>query len=247
MFKVWLLALTFVFPVLDFELMAAESGPSTITEGDKDQQIMLAQKRKRRKNRRKKRKKSSSADGDLGSGKTLHAEHEGKDAPYAWDVGLLSDFRIVNSQTGDADPVGQGEYFLNGRALYIIGGSFEVGGDLEYSEVTVKTEDNETKNSSYVLTILAGYNFGSIDEDKMVFFARGGFGFGSSTVDLGDDSTSNSITRLTLAGGLHYFVDSNVALTTEIAYDADTVKPEEGDPTDVTTIHIARIGFSLFI
>ena len=251
MLKYWILALTFVFPVIETEGFAAGSTEETISEAG-DDQILLAKKRKRRKNRRKKRKKNMEATDGAATDTTMHAEHEGKDEPYMFEVSLLSDFKQISTTVGDADPVGSGNYNLSGRMLYIIANSIQVGADLTYDDSTTKFEESESSDTAYVLTLLGGYNFGNIDEDSMVFFVRAGFGFGSTssktTSDAGDVEADASLSRITFALGLHYFVDSNVALTTEFAYDSDTLKPSEGDiETKVTTIHFARIGFSLFI
>jgi len=219
-------------------------------EAQEKPSILLAKKRKRSKKKRRKKKAKVEA-GVAAEGKTMHAAHEGLDKPYQYQVGLYSDFAILNSQTGDSKS-GSGKYTLNLRALYIIGGSFEAGGELDYSETTVKGKESEKLDRSYVLTVLGVYNFGNLDVDQTIFFVKFGFGFGSATSSskVGDEKVdgSASITRLTLGLGMHYFVDSNVAITTQFVYDSDTSKDEDADdPTVTSTIHLAKIGFSLFI
>src|SRR5690606_3937351 len=117
------------------------------------------------------------------------------------EVGLLSDFAIQSTKVGESES-GQGVYTLQAKMLYILGASFEVGGALDYGETTTKGEDSEAVDRSYVLSLLAAYNFGNLDTDKMVFSANLGVGFAgqtsSATVNDETTDTKGSVLRLTL-------------------------------------------------
>jgi len=214
-----------------------------------DGQVLLAEGKKKRKKGKKKRKKSSDeeapAEGAEGSG--LHAAQAGAEEPYKWQVSLLSDFALNNSQTGEAKS-GTADYDLSTKVGYIIASSIIAGGGLDYSESAFKTEEDTNTTRSYLLKFFGAYNFGDLDKDEMVFYAQLGLGIGSSSSKAGDAETSASSTSFGLGVGMHYFVDSNVALTGEFSYDTGSSKVKDQDePTKFSSIHLMRIGFSLFL
>jgi len=233
---------------------SAAEGNSQYRQGQ-DGQVLLAQGKKKRKKGKKKRKKSSDdeaaaqeaapAEGAEGTG--LHAAQAGADEPYKWQVSLLSDFALNNQQTGDAKS-GTADYDLSTKVGYIIAASIIAGGGLDYSESAYKTEEDTNTTRSYLIKLFGAYNFGNLDTDEMVFYAQLGLGIGSSSSKAGDVESSSSSTSFGLGLGMHYFVDSNVALTGEFSYDTGTSKVKDVDePTKFSTIHLMRIGFSLFL
>jgi len=85
-----------------------------------------------------------------------------------------------------------------------------------------------------------------------VFFLSLGIGFGGgSSKTTREEETSEakySVNQFGFGLGLRYFVDSNVALTTEFVYESGSSKGEDAEEaTKFTKIHIAKIGFALFI
>ena len=221
-----------------------------------DGQVLLAEGKKKRKKGKKKRKKSGdeaapveSTEGAEGTG--LHAAQAGVEEPYKWQVSLLSDFALNNQQTGEAKS-GTADYDLSTKVGYIIASSIIAGGGLDYSESSYKTEldGEDVTNSSrdYLLQLFGVYNFGNLDTDEMVFYVQLGLGIGSGSSKAGDVETSSSSTSFGLGIGMHYFVDSNVALTSEFSYDTGSSKVKDQDePTKFSSIHLMRIGFSLFL
>jgi hypothetical protein len=239
----------------------AQSGGSTIDEKPSTQ---LAQAKKRKKKKKKRKKKSDDAgqgvapiEGDSpepaesGAPASVHGAQESPGL-YKWHVSLLSDFKIVNQQTGDAKS-GSGNYDLDALGLYVIGESLEIGGGMVFKEKTEKYKTSSNKTTSYLLKLKGIYNFGNIHSDSSVFFTGLSLGFGSNSVKIeGDEVDSSesksSITQFGLGLGMHWFVDSNVAFTAEFSYDTGTLKGDGGgDPTKFSEIHIAKMGFSLFL
>ena len=77
-----------------------------------------------------------------------------------------------------------------------------------------------------------------------------GQGVGASTGFFGRDRKHERRIAVGFGAGLHYFMDTNVALTTEFSYELGTDKvtsPSGADPNKYSTLHLARIGFSLFL
>lgn len=219
--------------------------------------IMLAEAKKRKK-KKKKRKKSGeeAAPGAEAVEKTdaaeggATAEHGVQESTgvYKWQVSLLSDFKIVSSQTGESKS-GSGAYDLDGTGLYIIGNSLEVGGGLAYSEETTKFEESSNKSTAYLMRFIGVYNFGNLNTDSSVFFTGLSLGIGSRSSKVGDgDEAKGSVTQFGLGLGMHWFVDSNVAFTAEFRYDTGSLKTDgQDEPTKFSEIHIAKLGFSLFL
>jgi hypothetical protein len=200
--------------------------------------------------KRKKRKKSGGGGAVAPVGPELHAKQEGAtDEPYKWQVSLLSDFSLTTGKQGEAK-TGSADYDLLGRAGYIISKSIVIGGELDYSETSFKVDGETNTASAWVLSAIGAYNFGNLDEDEMVFFIFGDFGIGQGSSKAGDDTVKTSKSKFGFGAGLHYFMDTNVALTTEFSYELGTDKvtsPSGADPNKYSTLHLARIGFSLFL
>jgi opacity protein-like surface antigen len=243
------------------QALAQSEGGSFLAQSDG--QVQLVQDKKKRKKTKRKRKKKGSdeeaapTDGaasageakpaEAASGTSIHAAHEGQDAPYKFQVSLLSDFAINNQTQGEAK-TGTANYDLSGRFGYIITPSIIAGMNLTYSEESYKTEDDTNKSSGYLLGLFGDYLFGDVDKDQMVFFVELGFGFGSESSKAGDVETKASSTQFGLGFGLHYFVDSNVALTGQFNYDTGSKKVDGADePIKFTSMHLMKIGFSLFL
>ncbi len=214
-----------------------------------------------RKKKKKKRKKKTGDDPEAtpgegekagepaasGGGSNPHKAQEGVEEPYSWEVGLLSDFVVNSTKTGEAKG-GSADYNLEAKGLYIIAKSLELGGSFDYAEQSTKTKDSKSDDTRYILSLIGVYNFGNLDHDVFVFFVDANFGFGASSGKAGEVKTSSSITQYGLGFGAHYFVDSNVALTGEFKYDAGSEKVKDApDPTSFTQMHLMRIGFSLFL
>src|SRR3990167_5870648 len=94
--------------------------------------VMLAQAKKRKKKKKKRKKKGEAVEGETTEGAPVeegatpadgsaagggHGAQE-KAGLYKWQVSLLSDFKIVNQQTGDAKS-GSGNYDLDVLGLYV--------------------------------------------------------------------------------------------------------------------------------
>ena len=120
-----------------------EKAKSKISQAKKKKRQQLAQlsdsakaKRKKRKNRRKKKGKQAEASA-VEEGKTIHAEHEGQDAPYFLELSLLSDLlrseSTTKSEGGGESKGGSGAYLLSTEALWIMSSSFEIGGTLYFA------------------------------------------------------------------------------------------------------------------
>lgn len=218
----------------------------------------LVQEKKKRKKHKKKRKKpmedgseAPAAEGEEkpaeGAAPTVHAKQEGVDAPYKWQISLLSDFAVNNETVGEAK-TGSADYTLNGKAGYIIASSVILGLGLDYNESSFKTEDATNTSSDYLLRFFGDYVFGDLDKDQMAFFIEAGFGVGSSKSTVGDATSKGSKTALGVGFGIYYFVDSNVAFTAQFLYDTGSRKVDgQDEPTKFTSMHIARLGFSLFL
>jgi hypothetical protein len=241
--------------VLSFAVPESAEANSKRKRQNQEQGPLLAQadgkankKRRRKRNRRRKmqRQKQQEMQAAENAKPNTHAAQEGSVEPYKWELGLTSDLSRTTSKQGDAE-TGYGSYNLNLKALYLVSNSFEVGGQLAYDETTTKVEDSESGSSSYMLHLLGKYNFGNLDEDTFLFFVYGGFGFGNATTKAGDTESSVSRSGYRLGLGSHYFVDSNVALTTQIDMESNSEKPEEGDAVESTRLHLLQIGFSLFL
>lgn len=238
----------------DQEAVAASTGTPEI-QAEKPG-ILLAQAKKRKKKKKKRKKTSDEAPAEeMGMEKEAGAgsaggEHGAQEATgnYKWQISLLSDFKIVSQQTGDAKS-GSGKYDLDVLGLYIIGNSIEVGGGLVYNEETVKFEESSNKTTSYLLRFAGVYNFGNLNTDSSVFFTGLNLGVGSRSSKTGDaDEQKSSVTQFGLGVGMHWFVDSNVAFTAEFRYDTGSLKTDGADePTKFSEIHIAKLGFSLFL
>ncbi len=255
--KTAILAIVCGFTIPEALPAFGQSAGSTINEKPS---IQLAQAKKRKKKKKKRKKKSddgsqgvapiegeSSAPAEGSAPASVHGEQESPGL-YKWHVSLLSDFKIVSEQTGDAKS-GSGNYDLDALGLYVIGESLEIGGGLVFKEKTEKYEDSSNKTTSYLLKLKGVYNFGNIHSDSSVFFTGLSLGFGSNSVKIGEgDEVKSSITQFGLGLGMHWFVDSNVAFTAEFSYDTGTLKGDGGgDPTKFSEIHIAKMGFSLFL
>lgn len=222
-----------------------------------DGSVDLAQEKKKRKKGKKKRGKKTDeaageapADGEAApaaGGTGLHAAQAGAETPYKWQVSLLSDFAINNEQTGDAKS-GSADYDLSGKAGYIVGSSIILGLGLDYTESSFKTDDETNTSSDYLLRLFFDYVFGDLNKDEMLFFVEAGFGIGSSKSKAGDVESKGSSTQFGVGLGIHYFVDSNVAFTGQFSYDTGSRKVDGvDDPTKFSSIHLMRLGFSLFL
>ena len=230
----------------------ADASPCNQFEGRrlaKCKRKMMA-KRDRRKNRRQRNRRpqvEKEQEAAAATGETMHAEQEGTDEPYFLDISLLSDLSVNKQKTGEAS-TGTADYNLGLRALYIIGGSFEVGPEITYFESSYKTEDETNTSDEYTLGLLAKYNFGELDKDIWVPFVGVGFGIGAGKSKVGEEETKSSSTRFGLDLGTHYFVDSNVALTGEVGYDTGSRKVDgQDEKSDFTELQILKLGFSLFL
>lgn len=251
--------LMYIAAVFSGSAVAAGSYQSANTVSEEKPGVLIAQKKKRKK-KKKKRKKSSgeetteaTTEGDASTGSSTPAgtsEHGAQESPgkYSWQVSLMSDFKQVSQQIGDAKS-GSGNYDLDAMALYVIGDSLEVGGGLTYSETTIKYEESTSKDSSMLIRLKGVYNFGNLHTDTSVFFAGLGLGFGNSSSKVGDgEEAKSSITQFGLGLGMHWFVDSNVAFTGEFSYDTGSAKQDGADEAaKFTEIHFIKLGFSLFI
>lgn len=239
--------------------VAAETAGPALAQNDDSMQ--LAQEKKKRKKGKKKRKGKASAEEGTGeaapadgeaapadaAGGAMHSKQEGKETPYKYQVSLLSDFAINNEQTGDAK-TGTADYDLRGKFGYIIARSIILGLGLDYTESSFKTEEDTSTSSEYLIRLFGDYVFGNLDVDEMLFFVELGFGVGSSKSKEGDVESSTSSTQFGLGLGIHYFVDSNVAFTGEFSYDTGSRKVKDVDePTKFSSIHLMRLGFSLFL
>lgn len=241
--------------------MAAETSGPTLAQDEGS--VQLAQEKKRKKGKKKRKKKGATdegtgeaapADGEAapaagaaGPANGMHAKQEGVETPYKYQVSLLSDFAINNEQTGDAK-TGTADYDLRGKFGFVFAKSIIVGLGLDYSESSFKTEEDTNSSSEYLIRPFFDYVFGNLDNDEMLFFVELGFGIGSSKSKAGEVESSTSSTQFGLGLGLHYFVDSNVAFTGEFSYDTGTRKVKDVDePTKFSSIHLMRLGFSLFL
>ncbi len=256
--KTAIFAIAFAFVVPEAMPAFALASDTTISEKPS---IQLAQAKKRKKKKKKRKKKSEDGNSQeaapsegaapaAAEGAAPASVHGEQESPglYKWHMSLISDFKIVSEQTGEAKS-GSGNYDLDAMGLYVIGESLELGGGLEFKEQTLKYEDSSNKTSFYLLKLKGVYNFGNIHNDSSVFFTGLSLGFGSSSSKAGEaDEVKSSVTQFGLGLGMHWFVDSNVAFTAEFSYDTGTLKASGGgDPTKFSEIHIARMGFSLFL
>ena len=134
-------------------------------------------------------------------------------------------------------------------AARIFAGSFEVGPRLDWQETTIKRESGDPSTTrSYDLGVLLGYNFGNLNTRLLVPFVQLGFSVSTETSKSGTVESKTSGSNLILGGGLHYFIDSNVALTAEMAYQTGSKKAADAtEATKVTKIDFLNLGFSLFL
>ena len=223
-----------------------ETSRRILPQGDPAIGPMIA---KRTKKKRAKKVEEDTSGSDSGSGSALHAQQDGgnPEAPYKWEASLLSDFARKTSTTAGVSS-GSGTYDLDALGLYVISSLIEVGPRVTYHESTAKLGEASITDRAYGLAGVAKINFGDINRDEHLFFAKLFFGFGSDTSKTGDaDAAKTSSTQYGLGLGFHYFVDSNVALTAEVSYEGGSEKPAEGEATSVSTIHLMKIGFSLFL
>jgi hypothetical protein len=184
-----------------------------------------------------------------GAGKAgVHAAHEGgTDEPYSYEVALTSDFSITKRKTGE-NTDGTADYSLGTRFLWILGGSFELGAQIDFSESSVKVGDETLTTRRYGLAPVALFNFGNIDEDAGLLYGFVLIGITGGSIPSGTESTKYSGYRLGLGLGYRYFMDTNVAFFGEVGFDYGSEKvsgAEEG--TSVTVIRPLRLGFTLFL
>ena len=169
---------------------------------------------------------------------------------YTWHAALLSDFRQQRTET-KVSKGGSGNFDLDLMALYVTAIGLEVGGQLNYTESTVKgsSDDSTSKASAMLFRLKSVFNFGNIQKKPFIFFAGASLGFGSASAKIGTgDDAKTSLTRFGLGIGAHYFVDSNVAITGETQIDTGSNKGKgDAGETKVTDIHFLKLGFSLFI
>ena len=230
---------------------AAEASP-VIAQADGSAQLAQETKKKRKKGKKGKRKKGGGdaeapAESEAAGGSNLHVKQEGVETPYKWQVSLLSDFVVNNETTGEAK-TGSADYSLAGKAGYIIASSIILGLGLDYYESSFKTEEDTNTSSEYLIRFFFDYVFGDLDKDDMLFFVELGLGIGSSESKTGEVESKGSSSQFGLGLGLHYFIDSNVAFTGQFSYDTGSRKVDgQDDPTKFTSMHLMRLGFSLFI
>ena len=181
-------------------------------------------------------------------GKTMHKAQEGVDKPYKWHAALTSSFGKNESQTGESK-TGTGNYDLHLLAAYIINASIEAGPEINYRETTTKFEDGDPAvNSGYDIGVRLSYNIGSLDKDVFVPFVQLGFALSSATSKAAGIESSASGTKFSLGGGVHYFVDSNVAFTADLAYRSGSMKAKgASEETKTTELDFLNLGFSLFL
>ena len=223
-----------------------------------DESTLLAQAktRKKKKNKRKESvetaprpaEEAPAAPTSVAPGKTMHTAQEGKDKPYAWHSALTSQLGRKESETG-GNKSGRGNYQLHLLAAYIIGASFEVGPEITYSEQTTKFEEGDPSvTTAYDAGIRAAYNIGNLDKAVFIPFVSLGFAISSLSNKTGDIESKGSGSKLSIGGGVHYFVDSNVALTGELAYRTGSLKMNGASEASKTTdLDLLNLGFSLFL
>lgn len=240
------LAAGFVPDVTTPETATRPSSFQDIYGAREERPVLLAKKRLRKKKRKKKDGGDEmTAPGGEGG---LHAAQEGSsDEPYKWELSLLSDLTLNNQKTGETK-TGTADYELSGKALRLLTDSFQLGAALDFGESSYKQDDETNTSRSYVLHLLAKYNFGDLNVDEMIFFVQGGFGIGSESSKNGSAKSEASSTQFGVGFGMQYFVDTNVAFTGEIDYDTGSKKIKDVDEkTSFTTIHVMKLGFSLFL
>ena len=251
------LAVAMAFNLAGTKAIAA---PETSAEIDKllaknsQESVILAEAktRKKKKNSRSgsstEEAPSEAAEVVVAPGKTMHKAQEGKDKPYRWHAALTSQLGRKESET-DGQKSGTGNYQLHLLAAYIISASIEVGPEITYSEQTTKFEEGDPSvTTEYDAGIRAAYNIGNLDKAVFIPFVSLGLGISSLNSKQGDVETKGSGTKFSVGGGLHYFVDSNVALTAELAYRTGTKKMDGADKeTKTTDLDLLNLGFSLFL
>jgi len=196
------------------------------------------------------------APADAVAAPSIHAAHEGKDEPYSWHVELLSSLMRFDQQPEGGDKIGSGYYSFDLKLLKVIASSIEVGPILSWSDSTTKIKGSDpSKSQSLTAGLRLGYNIGNLDKDLLLPFIWVGFGIINEKEESGNTTSATSGTGFGVGAGLHYFVDSNVALTGEfsLASDSLTTKVKIGEGTEVeskakrTVLDFLSLGFSLFI
>ena len=250
-------------------LSVGNAAAEAAIDGDSTEPAVLAQRRGRRRRKRGGRKKrrrqrppmeatdqstETAPDGSAGGGESgdatgsMHGAQEGTDAPYQYEVALLSDFSRTSKTTGDVEG-GSADYQLFLRTLYIISASIEAGVDLDFRESSSKTEDETLTVRDYGLAFVGLYNIGNLDEDISLPYVFASLGFrGGEAPDAKGDTINSSGFRFGLGGGYRYFVDSNVAIDGELSLEYGTESQDDADdPTTVLKLNLLKVGFSLFI
>ena len=170
---------------------------------------------------------------------------------YRAEVTLLSDLEEHESTSksagGGSTKDGYGQQDIAAKALFVLTPSILAGPQLDYAENTVKSKDDTTKTSDLTLRLVGKYLFGNVDKDDILGFVmlNLGYGQGQSAVAGKTDKTTRTIYGV--GGGLHYFLDADVALTAEFTYDTGSQTVSGGGSGTVTEIHFLKIGFSLFL
>ncbi len=178
---------------------------------------------------------------------SVHSAQERMVEPYTWELQLASDFGTTTTTIGDAETA-SADYSLGLSALRVIGNSFEIGGQVSYSESSSKEGDDTNTDSTYLLSLLAKYNFGNLNEDVVIFYLFGAVGYGGNSTKSGDATSETSIMAFGGGLGMSYFLDSNVALFGQAAYDMRTLTVEDAEE-DIkqTNLHFLQLGLSVYL
>jgi hypothetical protein len=170
---------------------------------------------------------------------------------YRAELSLLSDLASYESTHKSGDETskdGYGEQDITAKGLFVLTPSILAGPQLDYHEMTTKTKDDTSKTTDLVLRVVGKYVFGNIDKDEILGFAQLSLGYGNGQTKAGDDTLKSTKTLFGLGGGVHYFLDADVALTAELTYDTGNESYSGGGGSgSVTEIHYLNIGFSLFL
>ena len=177
----------------------------------------------------------------------LHEKQEGEfDKPYKWELDFDVELtRVTEAEDGVAGD-GFGRFSFSADALYIFSGKIGIGPLFDFTQKSTSADDSE---QSIVFGAKAKYNFGLVDEDIWLFFVEARFALGSTKETIGGVAGDANPTTLFGGGiGVHYFVDSNVALTALIDFRRSQTK---NTATEVVTIRntlgLLRAGLTIFI
>jgi len=240
--------------------------------GSQDEKPVLLAKAKRKK-RKKRPKPVPTEDGltfgaenageldpsDTGVG--IHRVHEGVDTPYWAEFG--GQLKYTAKTKGEGDTATKDSTMGLGGDLFFLLGMFSVGptisiqtGTSENSSLTYEDDGTlkgseivETKNTNLGIGVGGKFYIGDIDRDLNVLYGllKVNYLMGNQTIGDGD-ATKTAGTAIIIGGGLHLFLDSNIALTPEFTYDMSSLKADTDGAEEVKSSELTvGVGISTFI